>query len=211
MKSLYDVLGITSESSPKQIKDAFRKRAKDLHPDHDGGDEEKMKELNKAYSILKNPSLRKKYDETGDADECDVNNTEPAIVRFMAELTFEMVKSPPASVASFLKSKLVIWERCYQQAKGATKHELVNLEKFKERIESVPENNTVIVDIIDDNIKAIKSRLKDIDTDFGYRSEAIKRMQEYKFKDDEEDESFDALFNSNFGWHVATIKAKKNG
>ncbi|MFP4114324.1 MAG: J domain-containing protein [Spirochaetota bacterium] len=65
MKSYYDILKVNVASSPDQIKRAFRKRAKELHPDvnRDLGDTvEAMQSLLRAYETLIDPDRREEYD-----------------------------------------------------------------------------------------------------------------------------------------------------
>jgi DnaJ-like protein len=62
---LYKILGISSGASPLEIKVAFRKLAKALHPDRNHGDsiaEKQFADLHEAYSILGNAELRAIYD-----------------------------------------------------------------------------------------------------------------------------------------------------
>lgn len=67
--SLYDVLGVGREATDRDIHSAFRKKSAKLHPDMPDGDEEKFKELNEAYQILKDPEARSRYDKTGRVDK----------------------------------------------------------------------------------------------------------------------------------------------
>jgi DnaJ-class molecular chaperone len=67
-KDYYQTLGVTKTSSEKEIKQAYRKLARKLHPDVNPGDksaEAKFKEINEAYEVLGDPDKRKKYDELG--------------------------------------------------------------------------------------------------------------------------------------------------
>lgn len=66
--NLYDTLGISKDASDEEIKKAYRGKAKENHPDK-GGDEETMKALTVAYSVLSDPDRRKNYDETGNTDD----------------------------------------------------------------------------------------------------------------------------------------------
>jgi molecular chaperone DnaJ len=66
----YDVLGCTKGASPAEIKSAYRKLAKELHPDCNPGDhtsEAKFKEINEAYDVLKDDQKRAAYDRFGHA------------------------------------------------------------------------------------------------------------------------------------------------
>lgn len=60
-KNYYEILGVEADASAEDIKKAYRTLSKKHHPDH-GGDEEKFKEINEAYSTLSNPEKRKDYD-----------------------------------------------------------------------------------------------------------------------------------------------------
>lgn len=67
----YDVLGVSPDADDKVIKQAYRKAAKDAHPDRDGGSEEQMQLVNAAYDILSDPTSRAHYDEYGRLDGSD--------------------------------------------------------------------------------------------------------------------------------------------
>lgn len=66
-RDYYDVLGIGKDASADEIKKAFRRAAIQHHPDKEGGDEAKFKEVNEAYEVLKDPSKRQRYDQFGHA------------------------------------------------------------------------------------------------------------------------------------------------
>ncbi len=64
----YEVLGVARDADAKQIKRAFLKKARELHPDvNDAPDaEERFKEVNEAYSVLSDERKRANYDRFGD-------------------------------------------------------------------------------------------------------------------------------------------------
>jgi curved DNA-binding protein len=67
-KDYYKTLGVSRTASDAEIKKAFRKLAREYHPDvakNKKQAEEKFKELNEAYEVLGDPAKRKKYDELG--------------------------------------------------------------------------------------------------------------------------------------------------
>ncbi len=65
-KDYYDILGVSKSASPDEIKNAFRKKAHEHHPDK-GGSAEKFKEINEAYQVLSNAEKRQRYDQFGSA------------------------------------------------------------------------------------------------------------------------------------------------
>lgn len=66
-RDYYEVLGVGKNASADEIKKAFRKAAVKYHPDKDGGDETKFKEVNEAYEVLKDQQKRQRYDQFGHA------------------------------------------------------------------------------------------------------------------------------------------------
>jgi len=66
-RDYYEVLGIPKGASDDEIKKAYRKAAVKYHPDKDGGDETKFKEVSEAYEVLKDGSKRQRYDQFGHA------------------------------------------------------------------------------------------------------------------------------------------------
>jgi molecular chaperone DnaJ len=68
MTNLYDTLGVAKNASADEIKKAYRKLAREHHPDASGGDEAKFKEIQGAYDVLSDPEKRKQYDAFGTAN-----------------------------------------------------------------------------------------------------------------------------------------------
>lgn len=66
-RDYYEVLGISKDASADEIKKAYRKAAVLHHPDKEGGDESKFKEVSEAYEVLKDSQKRQRYDQFGHA------------------------------------------------------------------------------------------------------------------------------------------------
>ena len=68
-KDFYKILGVPRSADSREIKSAYRKLAKQYHPDANPGEDttEKFQEINRAYEVLNDPDLKKKYDMYGAA------------------------------------------------------------------------------------------------------------------------------------------------
>ncbi|RLC33853.1 MAG: J domain-containing protein [Deltaproteobacteria bacterium] len=66
-KDYYEILGVSRDATKDELQRAYRKLARKFHPDlnKEAGSEEKFKEINEAYEVLKDPAKREKYDQFG--------------------------------------------------------------------------------------------------------------------------------------------------
>lgn len=69
----YEILGVAKTASADEIKQAYKKLAKDHHPDR-GGDTNKFAEINAAYDVLKDPAKRQEYDNSFQRRYTTTNN-----------------------------------------------------------------------------------------------------------------------------------------
>lgn len=74
-KDLYKILGVKKSASADEVRKAYRKKAKECHPDMKNGNPERFALVKKSYDILSDEERRRKYDATGDETEKQPENT----------------------------------------------------------------------------------------------------------------------------------------
>src|SRR3546814_20830264 len=87
MKDPYDVLGVSRSAKPDEIKQAYRKLAKKLHPDLNPGNskiEQQFKEVSAAYDLLSDPEKRARFDR-GEIDASGAERPNRSYYRNYAE------------------------------------------------------------------------------------------------------------------------------
>ena len=69
MADFYDLLGVSRDVDPDSLKRAYRRMARQYHPDinKDPGAEDRFKEIGRAYEVLSDPQTRARYDQFGEA------------------------------------------------------------------------------------------------------------------------------------------------
>lgn len=92
MKDLYGTLGVSAAATQAEIKKAYRRVAKESHPDRqDGGDRDRFEEATRAVAVLSNERKRANYDKTGDPEDKPENKITNAI-GFLSGLALKLVE-----------------------------------------------------------------------------------------------------------------------
>ena len=126
--SHYDTLGIPKDADHGQIKAAWRRKARENHPDREGGDAKKMAEVNRAYKVLGEEEKRKHYDKHGDdpLSETPEDQAKAHLVGMMIEVADSDYMSILVEVTNRIKTNI----------DGGVQHKKIlerKIEKLKKR------------------------------------------------------------------------------
>lgn len=84
-KSYYAVLGISPDASTREVKNAYRRLAKQYHPDHEGGDTRKFRDIQEAYNVLADSEKRRCYEKGASGEQVRVRVSRPRTSQGAAE------------------------------------------------------------------------------------------------------------------------------
>lgn len=202
-KSLYDILNIKKGATKKEIKDAFREKAKQNHPDK-GGDENKMKEIVKAYTVLNDDNKRKRYDDTGQEDaEQDFESRFFATVN---QIFMQIVDNKDVDTTDLIgefKKVLKQTEKNLHDHKKQQKERITKLEKVKKRLKT--KGNSVILTVVEGHISTCQQSLADIDNEIDYCTKVMAVCDEYGY-DFDKVQKYEFHVNYGTGEQAITIE-----
>lgn len=191
----YETLDIDETADEKAIKKAYRKKAHDHHPDREDGDEEKFKDVQRAYMVLSNPKRRERYDESGGQDDqtSQVNNSLSEAYGFLSSLfgqaldqmienlgQFDLVETVKTSILQKRQEFVRELEKQRQLAiklKDA-KRRLVNNSK---QTDAVP----ILEQVIDANSKKVQQNIKGLEHSVEINEIMEKLISDYEWTRDD--------------------------
>ena len=106
MRNPYEVLGVQANASFEEIKAAYRRRAKETHPDLHGGSHEytsRFCEVTDAYAILSDPVARSRFDQTSTVDKERTAAAAQEIYEVIAYIRSRAAEAKSAAMSSALR------------------------------------------------------------------------------------------------------------
>jgi len=180
-KSLYDSLGVDKNSSAEDIKKAYRKKASENHPDK-GGDNEKMTEITKAYSVLGNEKKRERYDSTGQEQE---EPFDKRFQEFIQRFLLNLIETKNVDSTDLIGELKKIAGQNVLGTKQAKKECLAKKKRFEKvlmRLEAKAENR--IAGIIQMNVDNCKKEDGNYDDHLEFMDKVLECLEGYEYNYD---------------------------
>lgn len=157
----YDVLGVAKEATADEIRVAFRRAASAAHPDRQGGDGERMAQVNEAYAVLADPERRKRFDESGETAAQPPLDAEA--IGALADIFKQAIEQDEQGILEFARAmtRNTRQQIMGSQARAAAKRD--SLTKKRQRVRVQGEVANIVHAIIDAQIGAIAKQLAALD------------------------------------------------
>ncbi len=184
MEDLYEILGIAKDATPKEIKRAYKDKAKRHHPDK-GGDEEVFKKIQQAYDVLSDPLSRKMYDTTGEVKKIDFDQGMKNL--FDNYIIPELVKIEKTSFERVNIIKMI--DALIQDKITELETAITNNEEVKRRLELVlfrkrkknTESEDILQKFFEPHIKHAETNISVLETERDFVEKVRDIMSEYDY------------------------------
>jgi len=189
----YDILETSPQASDEEIKKKFRILAQQFHPDRSGGNEEKFKQINLAYSILSDPVRRKHFDSTGQYNvnpslrEESINNLARLLNHFINEINPDLENLIVCMKNDIVREKNVLSTQISNCINAITK-----LEKFSKKIKRKKEGENILKSFVQAQITSQENNIKTLNKNLEVCDNMLEILEDYEFGELE----WDLLINS---------------
>jgi DnaJ-class molecular chaperone len=184
-KTLYDSLGVDKKATADEIKEAYKKQAKQHHPDK-GGDNEKMTEITRAYSVLGDKKKRDRYDETG---EEQLEPFDKKFQEFIQRFLIQIIESKDVERVDLIEELRKIARQNIhgtKMAKAESVDKRKKYEKVLKRLEAKKENRISV--ILTMNVDEMKKAEGLFDEHLEFMGEVMECLDSYHYNFEEQQE-----------------------
>jgi len=186
--TLYDDLGVKPEASAGEIKAAYLKKAKEVHPDK-GGSNKDFQEIGKAFAILSNADLRAKYDrgdtltEPPPVDVIARNNLAQMFMNHIQDETLSLEYTP---LFELMRQQIKTGQNTLRSGHGKLQKQIERVEIAKKRVKKKAERADEFFDgILMMRIEAIQNQIKSLNTEIEVGDTMLRFLDEYDYKNDQ--------------------------
>lgn len=194
----YDLLGIEPGATAEEIKRAYKRRAKELHPDKTGGDPDKenlFKQVKNAYETLIDPVRRAQYDETGSGPATPIEIEATGILSslfagMIDQIATESITRLPHSAGKTVQEMVDgAKKNIDENHKGILNCAKVieKLEEIRPKVEFDGKGKNLFTAVLDQKIELIKDQRKGKEHNIQVNEEILKMLKHYKDVMEEEE------------------------
>lgn len=183
MKNPYETLGVDKNATGKEIKDAFKEKAKDAHPDK-GGSHDDMIKLNEALSVLTDPARKARYDSGIDTEEIPFNNKLMSF--YQAVLSNVLGRRPKLETLDLMKVFEESIRNGYNKVSSSIEEQQGKIQyftEFKDRLEfKEGEDHSPMHLMMDSFIQEAEANIIMLKEENGFYDKVTEAIENYSFE-----------------------------
>ena len=187
--NLYETLGVPKDASAEEIKNAYREKAKENHPDKFNSEKEqkeatdKMTEINHAYEVLNNPQRRERYDNTGsDSKPPAFEKKFQSMVDSLVLQIIEHNDVKQVDVIELIRQSIVDGLTNYKSQKKQIEASLNKLHMIKKRTKTL--GDRTVIDALDLRISGFNNSIAGVFEEITFCEQCIEKMKDYSYSYD---------------------------
>lgn len=204
----YETLGLPRDATPDDVKKAYRERAKDAHPDHAGGSKESFALVALAKDVLSDEKRRAKFDQMGDIDETNPDNTHVQAFHLVMGVINSIIDGDHQGVDPLTTNLVGIVETYihqqiadFESKKAATAKKLARNDRALKKFKRKARGPNLIANAMATRSNAFRNQIAEIDLEIVRHKKAIEIVREYEFDADPGlAQAFAVTSTSTTGW-----------
>lgn len=185
MRDLYQILGVGRAALQAEIQKAYRRKAKNSHPDA-GGSVEAFGELADAYTVLSDPDRRERYDRTGEIVHPQLSNLDASAIEIIAQ-KLGLIIHAEQDVTSMDVAELI--ERTVCDDIGQRKSGIAGLKRAIERVTRLRERvkrkangeDNMLAKVLDWHEVAARNNIQKNEDSVRVMERALEILRDYSF------------------------------
>lgn len=184
MTDLYTILDVSRDAGPGEIKRAYRRKAKEHHPDT-GGDPEVFMAVARAYAVLSDDERRAEYDVTGKVDENVARNLLARVAKAVADMldqALEQTNGRMSEVNLIEKMREATSKNILILKSELSKvtAQIKDLEGLRKRVKRNDDEPNLFVQIFDEKLKIAVEKRREIKDVLEVAERASEELEHYK-------------------------------
>jgi curved DNA-binding protein CbpA len=183
----YKVLGVSRDASEADVRAAFRRRAKNAHPDR-GGNRDEFEAVKWAQLVLSDPDRRARFDETGEADEPGPDNDHAQALQLIAKLLHDVLvgEEEPLDADLVLAMRLQLADQVKEiEGKIAVmRRARARAAKMTRRFKRRAAGDNAMARLLERNDQVLTQQTALAEKAIKHRKAAIALIEEYTFEHD---------------------------